>query len=527
MLIDSAPSGSDPIAYTSRRAWQIFGALLFGTFVAIEAASFQSPALAPITRHFGIPVSAAALILLLYYFGATVFAPVMGRLADGFGRKRMVMAGLAIFATAEFLAAVSPNFTFLLVMRFVQGLGVACVLPVVLAMVSQLFPAERRGLPLGVMAFAMSLGAVTGALLAGLLIDRFGWPSIYIVSGTLAVVGLILVAVMVPDQPGSAAERGIDLRGTFLLLLTLGGLLSIPTLVGNFGGASWLTLAALLIGLGSACLLWISCNARTDAVIEIGLLRNSRFVLPALIYLLHVLCYGGAIYSLAFILADRPGGSAADVGFVNLFIFGASAVAAPISGRFVDRFEPRKVLVVALTLTMVGLLTFAQIRADTPLGLIAAIACLLGICTGAKTPAIMKIALSAIPADRMGRGAGLLSMLRDIGVPAGSSLSLAIYGATVGARQEEAVIARAAEVGLDERWLPALHDLVESHGKRVDPALQEQLHARGLDVADLIQGATVVAINSALPTVGYMLAGIMVVTVAMALRIRPVAAPAG
>lgn len=516
MLVSTPGAESSAPTVDSRAAWRIFITLLFGTFVAIEAAAFQSPALSFISRHFGIPVTAAALILLLYYLGATVFAPVMGGLGDQIGRKRMVMIGLGVFAGAEFLAAVSPNFYIFLGARFLQGLGVACILPVVLAMIGQLFPAEKRGLPLGVMAFSMSLGAITGALIAGLLIDNFGWPSIYWVSGGLALVGLVLVALLVPHMPPPVQKRGFDVRGTFLLLLTLGGLLAVPILAGNFGMGSWVALGSLALGLICAVLLWWSCERLASPVIEISLLRQRAFVLPSVIYLLHLLCYGGAVYSLAFIIADRPGGNASQVGFINLFIYGASALAAPLAGRLVDRIDPRKVLICAMAITLFGLVLFAQIRSDTPLWMIAMIATLLGLMTGGKTPAVMKIALGTIPEKKMGRGTGLLTMLRDLGVPAGSSFSLAIYGATVGSRTQAEVLARAEGLGLGTEWHSALMAAVGSRGRQVEEQLVEVLAQQGLTFADLMGPATGTAISSALPLVGYALAGVMVVALTMA-----------
>lgn len=513
----SGPADVEVLPYPAATAWRIFIILLFGTFVAIEAASFQSPALSPITRHFDIPVSAAALILLLYYLGATVFAPVMGGLGDQIGRKRMVMIGLAIFAGAEFLAALSPSFSLFLLARFVQGLGVACILPVVLATAGHLFPPDKRGLPLGVMALAMSLGATTGALVAGLLIDRFGWPSIYWVSGSLALLGLILVATLVPDLTIKSPQRGFDWRGTLLLLLTLGGILAAPTLAGNFGAGSWPTLAALALGILSALLLWWSSEGVPYAVIDTGLLRRKAFTLPALIYLLHLLCYAGAVYTLAFILSDRPGGSASQVGFVNLFIYGCSALAAPIGGRLIDRFDPRLILIIALGTTLLALLAFAQIDAYTPLWLIAAIAAVLGLMTGGKTPAIMKIALGTVAPQKMGKGAGLLTMLRDIGVPAGSSFGLAIYGVTVGMQTKNSLLSRAAEAGLGPQWSAALGEALASSGKQMDPALAAELAQRGLSFSDLAQSASVGAISSALPIVGYSLAGVMAIAIVLAL----------
>ena len=118
-LADGPPSMDIP----PRTAWIIFATLLFSTFVTIEAAAFQSPAMPQITRHFGIPVTAAALITTLYYIGAIVFAPIMGRLADRTGRKRMVMIGLLIFSVAECAAVFSPSFPFFLAARFLQGLS--------------------------------------------------------------------------------------------------------------------------------------------------------------------------------------------------------------------------------------------------------------------------------------------------------------------------------------------------------------------------------------------------------------------
>src|SRR5690348_15831422 len=117
------------------KAWKIYSALLFSTFVTLEAAAFQLPAIPTIAAHFRMPVSLAALITLLYYLGVVVLSPIMGRLADHVGRKRMILSGLRIFAIAEFGAAIRPNRSIFLIARLFQGIGVACILPVTLAYV--------------------------------------------------------------------------------------------------------------------------------------------------------------------------------------------------------------------------------------------------------------------------------------------------------------------------------------------------------------------------------------------------------
>ena len=102
----------------TRSAWAVYAALLFGTFITIEAAAFQAPALPSVTRHFGIQVNMSALVLILYSLALTVFAPIMGRLGDQHGRKRVITIGMVVFGVSEFAAAWAPSFEFFLGARF-------------------------------------------------------------------------------------------------------------------------------------------------------------------------------------------------------------------------------------------------------------------------------------------------------------------------------------------------------------------------------------------------------------------------
>ncbi len=504
-------------------AWKSLITLLFGTFIAIEAAAFQGPALPALSRHFDVPVSYASLILLTYYIGVTVFSPLMGSLSDQIGRKPMVMIGLFVFAASEFLAAVSPNFLFFLVARFIQGIGVACILSVVLASISFMFPREKRGTPLGVLTFAMAFGAVSGAMIGGLLIDRFGWPSIYWVSGALALLGLLLVAFKLPVLPSTSQNRGFDVLGTVLLFLTIGSLLSISVVMGNFG--SLYALALFGLGVGSGFLLWFSSRRTKNPIIDFAVLFQRSFALPALIYLLVLLCFGGCLFTAAFIITDRPGGNASQVGLVNMCVFAVSAFASPLGGRLADRFDPRSVLLVLLTVMLIGLLLYSQINANTPLWVIAVITSILGFVTGSKTPAVMKIALYNIPAHKLGSSSGLLSMMRDLGAPAGSGFSLAIYGATMGSILVSSVLDRAEKNGLDVRqWGGVLKQAVSSRGKTIDESLVAELARLSVPFPELYKSAMADAIGQAMPQVGLSLAAVMIIAIFLTLLL-PKATP--
>jgi len=484
------------------KPWLLFGALLSGTFIMIEAAAFQAPAMPSITRHFGIPVNQAALILLFYYLGATVFAPIMGRLADQIGRRRMVLIGMGVFAAAEFLASFSPTFAVFLGARFIQGLGVACVLPVVLSFANLLFTEDKRGTALGFMTFAMTMGAVTGGLLGGLLIDRFGWQSIYWVSGTLTLAGMGAIVAFVPDIRSKQPPKPFDLAGSLCLLFCVGTLLSVPTLAGNFGMGSPYTIAALVAGIVGVIVLWrIESKAEAPAV-DLAILANRAFGLPAAIHLMHVLTFTGMVYTMAFFISGRAGGSASQVGFVNLFVYGSSLFMSPVAGWLADRLAPRSVISFALGMTVVGLYMFSTISADTPMWFIVCTVTLLGMMISLKTPAIMKLALSTVPAHKIGSGSGLLSMLRDLGTPTGTSFSLALFGASFAAQTKVTLETRARAIGLDESLWPALAQAAKSKGKDVVPELTQALQRLGQPLEALLRSANSEALSSTLPTVG-------------------------
>lgn len=503
-----------------RNPWGIFVALLFGTFVTIEAAAFQAPALPSVTRHFGIPVSLAALILVLYFLALTVFAPIMGRFGDQHGRKKVLTGGLLIFALSEFAAAWAPNFATFLVARFAQGFGVACILPGVFAYVTHLFPEQRRGTALGVLTFTMTFGAASGGLLGGLLIDRLGWPSVYWISGALALAGLVPVRLLVPEIRAERKEGSFDYPGAMLLFATIASLLSLPTWASNFGARSPITWGIVLVGCTSLIMLWKHSRRTAAPVVDAAILSRPAFALPSAIYWLHMLFFSGVVYSLAFFINNRPGGTAAQFGFVTLFLYGSGLLSAPLAGRLIDRFEPRTVSILALTGSLAGALLFVGIEVDTPLWVVIAIACVLGFSMGANTPSIMKMAFSAVPPQKMGAGTGLFSMFRDLGSPTGSSFSLAVFGATLAYQTRASLQHHGASAGLDPETIDALTRFAGSRGQVLPEELSARVTAHAVEAQSLLHQASLDGLGAALTNVGYLLTAMIGFALLLALRLR-------
>lgn len=495
--------------------WVGFIALLFATFVTIEAAAFQAPVLPSVTAHFSIPVNLAALILISYFIAVAVCAPAMGRLGDQVGRRRMVTIGLVIFGVSEFVAAWAPQFWLFLAARFLQGLGVACIFPAVFSYVNHLFREDQRGMALGILMFVMTFGAASGGLLGGLMIDAFGWRSVYVVSGALALLGLIPLLLWVPESRGAPPAGRFDWTGALLLLVTIAALLSLPTWAANFGRDSAVTWGIVVLGIISLVWLWRHSGRQAAPILDVSLLKDRRFAIPSAIYWMQMILSSGLVYSLAFFINTRPGGSASQFGMVTLAFFGCTMLASPISGRLIDRIEPRLIATLSLVGSLGAVVLFSQLQTTASLTWVLVLVGFLGLMMGANVPALMKLALGAIPAHKAGAGSGLFSMLRDMGLPTGSSFSLAIFGLSSAYHTRRVTEQTATDLGLNAPQTAELLQLASRPGSEVSASLSAALIEAGAGVEQVLESITVASLDGAIGSVGYLLTGLLVLALAL------------
>lgn len=489
----------------TKEQWIQFAALVFGAFIAIEAMAFQAPAIPVIAAYFEVPSHLAGLIVLSFYIISASLYPITGRLADQYGRKRVLLIGIAIFAIAEFAAAVSPTFSFLLVARVFQGMGVACIFPVVIAYIGIIFQPEKRGLASGVFNSVQAVAAMLGAGLAGFLVKIYGWPIIYWISGVLAVIGFFVVLVFVKESKG-IVKGSIDYFGIVLIFVTTACILSVSTLVKQFGIASPYTLGVLATGLLSAALLWTIGNRIPNPIIELSLLKKRVFALVALIYLMLTAALQLFIYSMSFFLTLRPDGDIAETGLFFMFNSGAAAIGGLIVGKLADKINSKKLLIFTLMIPTTALLIFSRIDSDTTISYILMLAAFFGF--GSVIPILFKYALNVIPVDKYGSGSGLLSVIRDFGAPLGSVTGIVLFTSFSESSKQASLVSQATAAGVNPDLMTAVQQAGSSGGKLIDKALATELQSLGIKFEDLMstalgEGATLGIQNMSLIVAGF------------------------
>lgn len=189
-----------------------------GALAALSLATLL-PALGASIANIGVPAIATSLqapfrqvqwVVLAYLLAVTALSVYAGRLGDRLGRRRLLLAGIAVFAVASLLCALAPNLPLLVAARIAQGAGAALMLALAMAMAAGAVSQQRAGRAMGLLGSMSALGTTLGPALGGLLLARYGWPSLFLVNLPLAGLALLLAWRYLPEgrqTPGLPPPR--------------------------------------------------------------------------------------------------------------------------------------------------------------------------------------------------------------------------------------------------------------------------------------------------------------------------------
>jgi MFS family permease len=230
------------------------------------------PALPFFGREFGASASWTAWILTGFLLSSSVLTPIIGRLGDAHGKKRILVASLVVFGLASLGAAAAWNLPSLIAFRVLQGVG-AAVFPLAFAIIRDEFPPERVGFAIGTVSSAFGLGGGVGLVLGGVMLEHLSWHWLFLVGGVPALVTAALISRLVPESPVRTKAKA-DWAGAALLSLSL-----ISLLVAVSEGDSWGWVSAPVAALAAASVTlvaaWIHVERRVpDPLIDLRTLAR-------------------------------------------------------------------------------------------------------------------------------------------------------------------------------------------------------------------------------------------------------------
>ncbi|MFD7260703.1 DHA2 family efflux MFS transporter permease subunit [Streptomyces sp. NPDC059874] len=358
-------------------------------------------------------------------------------LGDRFGRRRLFIAGLAVFTGASAAAALSPGIDALIAARAVQGVGAAIMMPLTLTLLTAAVPAARRGMALGIYGAVTGLAVASGPLIGGSLTEHISWQWIFWLNVPIGLALIPLARLRLAES--TAPNSRLDVPGT---LLISGGLFGIVYGLVNANSEGW-TSTPVLAGLivGAALIGGFVHHGFNNAnpMLPMRLFRNRGFLGINAASLLMFLGMFGSIFLLAQFLQGVAGYSPTEAGLRMLPWTGMPMIVAPISGILSDRIGGRPVVAAGLALQALGLGWFAMIlSADVSYAAQLPALIISGIGMGMYFAPASNVLMSTVaPADQ-GKASGTNNALREVGGALGVAVLASVFSAQGGYESPQA-----------------------------------------------------------------------------------------
>jgi EmrB/QacA subfamily drug resistance transporter len=406
--------------------------------VAVVAAmsSFLTPfisssvniALPSISKELSLNAVTLNWVATAYLLAAAAFLVPFGRIADIRGRKKIFLLGIIVDAVSAIFCATSTSGTWLISFQALKGLGNAMIFGTGVAILTSVFPASERGKALGINVAAVYIGLSTGPVVSGLLIEHFGWRSIFFMDAFLAVIIIVVVLWKLKGEWAGARGEQLDYTGSAIYALALVVIMyALSILPARWGfGLIFVGLLAL-----AAFLIWeMKCKF---PVLNIGLFRkNTVFAFSNLAALVHYSGTSAVSFLLSLYLQYIKGYTPEHAGLILIAQPIMMVIFSPVAGTLSDRIEPRLVASLGMGLTTTGLALLASVSGSTGLVHIIVSLVILGTGFGIFSSPNTNAVMGSVDRKDYGVASGILGTMRLTGQMISMGISLLLFSLFIG-----------------------------------------------------------------------------------------------
>jgi EmrB/QacA subfamily drug resistance transporter len=404
-----------------------------------------------IMEGLGTDITAVIWVTSAYLLAYAVPLLVTGRLGDRFGPKRLYLLGLVVFTVASLWCGLSGSVQMLIAARVLQGLGAALMTPQTMAVITRIFPPDRRGAAMGLWGATAGMATLVGPILGGVLVDGLGWEWIFFINVPIGIVGFILAWRFVPSlttHPHRFDVPGVVLSAVGLFLLVFGlqegetyswGTIAGPVTVWGLI-ISGIVVLVLFVG-------WQAVN-KGEPLLPLGLFRDRNFSLANI----GITTVGFTVTAfglpLVFYYQMVRGMTPTQSALMMVPMALISGGLAPAVGRIIDRVNPKYLTSAGLLLMAVALFwNSALMHPDTPVWLFLLPSALLGFANAGIWAPLSSTATRNLPPRQAGAGAGVYNTTRQIGAVLGSAAIAVLMQARLAAELPAAGAPREAGAG--------------------------------------------------------------------------------
>jgi len=409
------------------RKWLPLVAICTGTFMLLIDVTIVNVALPDMALDLGTSFDQLQWVVDVYALALSALVLGAGSLADLYGRRRIYLAGLLLFAVASLASGLAPGAELLIGARALQGIGGAAMLATTIALINTSYEGRDRGTAFGIWGAVVGAAAALGPILGGLLTE-LSWRWIFFVNLPISVFAVVVTLLAVQEARQPHAPKP-DVPGIALFTLGAGGVVfGLVRAAADGWGApvAWGPLVAGLVVLG----VWVLVERRRRApMLDVSLFRSRSFtgiMLGAL--LLNAAAFSASLYTSLW-LQSVLGLTPLKGGLVFIPLSGFSFTVAAGAGRFLQTMAPRYVVGGGLLIIGVASLLLARVDADSTWRVLVPGLAVLGIGVGVANPTLASAALATVPRERSGMASGAVNTARQLGFALGVAVLGSVFTA--------------------------------------------------------------------------------------------------
>jgi EmrB/QacA subfamily drug resistance transporter len=444
------------------RRWWALAAMCFALFMIMLDNTVVNVALPSIQRSLHSSTSTLEWTVNAYTLSFAVLLVTGGRLGDLFGRRLVFLAGVIIFALSSAAIGFSPNDTWLVLWRAVQGTGSALMMPATLSIITNAFPPQERGKAIGTWAGVSAMALAIGPVVGGFLVQSVSWQSIFFLNVPVAIGAIVITLFAVRESRDETVDRTVDVPGVLALTIGLSALV-LALVQGNewhWGSGREIALFAIAAA-GLASFAAVELHRRTPMV-DFAFFRSRTFLGANIVAFIVSFAMLAMFFFLALYMQNVLGYTPLQAGIRFLPATMMIIVVAPLAGRLADRFGPRPLMTLGLLAVAGALFWQSSITVTSGYGALLPGFVLMGVGMAFVMSPMSLAAMNAVDPAKAGVASGILSMNRMVG----GTFGVAVLGALVSTLGRTEI----------DRLLPAL------------PASARERLASGLGSGGLLHG---------------------------------------
>jgi DHA2 family multidrug resistance protein len=393
--------------------WQALVVIVLGSFMVVLDTTIVNVALPRIIQVFQTDVNEGQLVLTGYMLALAVVMPATGYIADTFGAKRTYLATIVLFTVGSALCGLAPNIEGLVVFRVIQGLGGGMLMPLGMSILFQVAPPGQRGTIMGVFGLPILIAPVIGPTLGGYLVEYVDWRPIFTLNVPIGVLAVFAGLMILRESPKREGTR-FDVWGFLLSALAFSTAMLALERAPEDGWSDPYVMTLLLIA-AAAFPCWIVVElAQDQPLLDLSVLKDRTFFVATMVSFVATIAMYSSLLLLPLFLQNVRGLGALETGMLLLPQALAAAVMMPISGRLLDRFGPKLVVIPGLLLLAYATWMLNSLDIGTPDSTIRVILMLRGAAMGLMFMPVTTVSMDTIPPHQISRASALSNVLRQL-----------------------------------------------------------------------------------------------------------------